>query len=55
MEEKLLTEKLVTEIRDRVSDGMAAVDLLGTLVREKGSRKDQAYLEAISKIGRAHV
>ncbi len=49
MEEKLLTEKLVTEIRDRVSDGMAAVDLLGTLVREKGSRKDQAYLEAISK------
>ena len=49
MEEKLLTKKLMTEVRDRVCDGMAAVDLLKPLVKEKGSQKDRIYLEAISK------
>ncbi len=44
-----LTDKLLKEIRDRAGDGLAAIELLTPLVREKGSRKDQEYLAVMNK------
>lgn len=47
--EDLLAEKLLTEVRDRVSDAMAAMQLLTPLVRDKGSQNDREYLAAMNK------
>lgn len=47
--EQQLTEKLLREIRDRAGDGLAAIELLAPLVREKGNDKDQEYLAVMNK------
>lgn len=47
--EDLLSEKLLGELRDRMSDMMAAMQLLIPLVRDKGSKHDREYLAAMNK------
>lgn len=42
-------DKLLFELRERISDLMAAMQLLTPLVREKGDKRDREYLAAISK------
>lgn len=44
-----LTDKLLKEIEDRAGDGLAAIELLAPLVREKGSDKDREYLAIMNK------
>lgn len=48
MDEQLMV-KLLKEIEDRAGDGLAAIELLAPLVREKGSRKDREYLAVMNK------
>lgn len=43
------TDALLVELRDRVSDILAAVQLLSPLVRESGDRADREYLAAVNK------
>lgn len=47
--EEQVAEKFLLEIRDRVGDAMAAIQLLSPLVEEKGSERDRAYLAAMNK------
>ncbi len=47
--EDLRKEKFLSEVRDRISDAMAAVQLLTPLVREKGDGRDREYLAAMTK------
>ena len=47
--EQRLTEKLLREIRDRAGDGLAAVEILTPLVKEKGTEKDREYLAVMTK------
>lgn len=42
-------ENLLGEVRDRVSDILAAVQLLTPLVQEKGKKEDREYLAAMNK------
>lgn len=42
-------EKLLDEVRNRVSDILAAVQLLTPLVQEKGGQEDRKYLAAMNK------
>lgn len=48
MDEKR-TEKFLFEMRSRITDVMAAMQVLLPLVREKGSEKDQKYFAAMNK------
>lgn len=48
MEERL-TDKFLLELRDRMSDMMAAMQLLMPLIRDKGDKKDKEYLATINK------
>lgn len=43
------TDALLAELRDRVSDILAAVQLLTPLVRASGERADREYLAAVNK------
>lgn len=42
-------EKLLAQVRDRLGDAMAALELLTPLVESAGSGKDREYLEAMNK------
>lgn len=48
MDERL-TDKFLFEVRGRITDMMAAMQVLLPLVREKGSGKDQEYFASMSK------
>lgn len=43
------TDAVLAELRDRISDMLAAVQLLTPLVRDSGSRADKGYLAAVNK------
>lgn len=47
--EELLTEKFLEEVRDRISDAMAAWELLAPLVAKTNSEKGPEYLGAMNK------
>lgn len=49
MDEELLTEKFLKEVRARVSDAIAAQGLLTSLVEEKGSEREQKYMANMTK------
>lgn len=44
-----LADKLLFELRGRITDMMAAMQVLTPLVREKGDEKDRQYLAAMGK------
>lgn len=44
-----LADKLLFELKGRITDAMAAVQVLTPLVREKGDEKDRNYLAAMNK------
>lgn len=47
--DELRTEKLLAQVRDRLGDAMAALELLTPLVESAGSGRDRKYLEAVNK------
>lgn len=47
--QELVSEKLVGELRERMGDILAAVQLLTPLVEEKGEERDRGYLAVMNK------